>query len=209
MKLRWRAPISTAIAMAVGLIVLAGFFWPSGPLLPLREVFLRWAMILGAVALVVGILNLSRVHLRKLTKGEPGAAYSGVLLITLAATAGVALWRGPTDWATLWIFQYIQVPVETSLMALLAVVLAVAAARLLERRLNLFSVVLLVTALLTLLGTITLPGMTVPGLSELRAWIAQVPAAGGARGILLGVALGVVATALRVLIGADRPYGGG
>jgi hypothetical protein len=30
----------------------------------------------------------------------------------------------------------------------------------------------------------------------------------GARGILLGVALGTVATGLRILIGADRPYGG-
>jgi len=33
-------------------------------------------------------------------------------------------------------------------------------------------------------------------------------AAGGARGILLGVALGTLTTGLRILFGADRPYGG-
>jgi len=30
----------------------------------------------------------------------------------------------------------------------------------------------------------------------------------GARGILLGVSLGVIATGVRILIGSDRPYGG-
>jgi hypothetical protein len=39
-------------------------------------------------------------------------------------------------------------------------------------------------------------------------WITQVIALGGARGILIGVALGTLTTGLRVLFGADRPYGG-
>jgi len=30
----------------------------------------------------------------------------------------------------------------------------------------------------------------------------------GIRGILMGVALGSIATGLRILMGADRPYGG-
>jgi len=34
-----------------------------------------------------------------------------------------------------------------------------------------------------------------------------VVAAGGARGILLGVALGSIVTGLRVLLAVDRPYG--
>jgi len=41
-----------------------------------------------------------------------------------------------------------------------------------------------------------------------RSWLAQVPAIAGARGLLLGVALGTVATGIRILIGVDRPYGG-
>jgi hypothetical protein len=31
---------------------------------------------------------------------------------------------------------------------------------------------------------------------------------GGARGLLIGIALGTLLTGLRVLFGADRPYGG-
>jgi len=44
-------------------------------------------------------------------------------------------------------------------------------------------------------------------LGELRAWLTQVWAVAGARGILLGVALGAAATGLRVIMGVDRPYG--
>jgi hypothetical protein len=40
----------------------------------------------------------------------------------------------------------------------------------------------------------------------LRA-ITLVPATAGARGLLLGVALGAIATGLRVFLGFDRPYG--
>jgi hypothetical protein len=49
----------------------------------------------------------------------------------------------------------------------------------------------------------------VPIMSDLvRPFVAQVLAAGGARGILIGVALGTLTIGLRILFGADRPYGG-
>jgi hypothetical protein len=41
----------------------------------------------------------------------------------------------------------------------------------------------------------------------LRAEVVQVLSVGGARALLLGVALGAVATGLRVLLAAERPYG--
>ena len=44
--------------------------------------------------------------------------------------------------------------------------------------------------------------------SHIRPFIVSVFSTSGARGILLGVALGTLLTGLRVLIGADRPYGG-
>jgi hypothetical protein len=60
------------------------------------------------------------------------------------------------------------------------------------------------------LGTAPLPyvGDTFLLSGMLRPFLAQVMAAGGARGILIGVALGALTTGLRVLFGADRPYGG-
>jgi hypothetical protein len=63
--------------------------------------------------------------------------------------------------------------------------------------------------LVVLLGTAPLLVLNdVPQLNWLRSAIVQIPAVAGARGILLGVALGTVATGLRLLMGVDRPYGG-
>ena len=191
--------------------MLAGYFLEFPGLVELRDLLLQWGVLLAAVALLVGVANLFTVHWGKVANGKKGAPYSIVLLITLVVTLGVALYFGPLDAWSLWIYNYIQVPVEVSLMALLAVVLVAAVVRMLRQRFNLFSVVFIVTGLLMLMGSAPLMGIEIPGLhgpEGLRALVAQIPAVAGARGIVLGVSLGVIATGVRILIGSDRPYGG-
>lgn len=196
-----------AIAIAVGLVVLLGYFIELPALIAIREVFVRWAVILTSVTLFVGVANLLTVHWRRAAQAQPGGSYSVILLLAFAISFAVFIFFGPTGYWSLWIFNFIQVPAESSLMALLAVVLAYAGARLFNRRINLFSLVFLLTALTVLLGMATIPIINAPLLEEVRAWITQVPAVAGSRGILLGVALGTIATGLRILIGSDRPYG--
>lgn len=203
-----RVPISTVLVVVLGLVVLLGYFLPVEPLASVRKILLEWSLILLAFAVLAGIFNMFSVHWRKLLAGEHGRIYSLTFLLALALTLGVASWFGPTHAYSLWIFNNIQVPIETSLFAILLVVLVFAAFRLLSHRLNLLSVIFVITTVVILLTSGPLFGLQVPGFSELREWIARVPAAAGARGILLGVSLGIIATGLRVLIGADRPYEG-
>jgi hypothetical protein len=99
------------------------------------------------------------------------------------------------------------VPIESSLVAVLAVVLIFTGARLLHRRSDLFAMLFVASILLALLGAIPFLSVQLPGLNELRAWVAQVPVVAGARGLLLGIALGMAATGLRVLAGANRTSG--
>lgn len=205
---RLQTSLSVAIVISVGLIVLAGYFLDIPMLNTLQIVFLRWAAILGAVALIVGVFNLFNVHLRKINNGQKGSQYSLILIIALIATVLIVGLLGPTSFWSMWIFNYIHVPIESSLMAVLAVVMAFAGARLLGRRFNTFSIIFVVTVLFVLAGSITLSFFDFPVLAELRTWIERVPTTAGARGILLGVALGTVATGFRLLMGADRPYGG-
>jgi hypothetical protein len=128
-------------------------------------------------------------------------------LVGLTITLAVAGWFGPTHPYSLWIFNYIQVPIEASLVAILSIVLIYAGVRLLRRKPNLLTIVFIATAVVILIMSGPLFGIDVPGLAELRIWIGKVPAVAGARGILLGVSLGIVAAGLRILMGADRPYG--
>jgi hypothetical protein len=195
------------IAAGVGLVVLLGYFIPHPALASLRALFLDWAIVLAAMALLVGVVNIFRVHLGKVRKGEKGRGYSLVILIVLPLTLLVVGFMGPASAPALWIYNWVLFPIEASLLALLAVVLVYAGARLFAQRLHPFAVIFLGTAVLVIIGMAGLPALNMLGLGEIRSWITNVWALGGARGILLGVALGVVATGLRILMGADRPYG--
>jgi hypothetical protein len=205
--------VSTAIAIASGVLVLAGYFFAQKAdgqatlLAEIRLTLLSWAIILAGFAIFIGILSLFQVHFKKIQKKEKGSVYSLLLIISLVATFLFGLVKpGQVEI----VFTTFQLPVEASLMALLTVTLTYASIRLLGRRSNLLSVIFLVTALVIMLGTAPLPFLgDVPGLSNwLRPFIAQVMAGAGARGILLGMALGTLTTGLRILFGADRPYGG-
>jgi hypothetical protein len=196
------------IAVFSGLLVLLGYFFP-GVFGNIQSILIGWAIILAAFALLLGIFNLALVHWKKVgTEGSSGI-YSIVLLVSLFITIFVVSISGPTGSMSLWIFNTFQVPVEISLLAVLAVVLVFAGARLLNRRPKWYTVLFLVTVLVVLLGSAPLffLGEVAP-LVAVRNWLAQVPAVAGARGLLLGVALGTVATGLRILLGVDRPYGG-
>jgi len=202
-------PTSNAIiAIISGLLVLLGYFFP-GVFGNIQSVLIGWAIILAAFALLLGIFNLAMVHWKKAGTDGPSSIYSIVLLISLIITIIAVSISGPTGSLSLWIFNTFQVPVEISLLAVLAVVLVFAAARLLTRRPKWYTVLFLITVLVVLLGSVPLffLGEVAP-LVALRGWLTQVPAVAGARGLLLGVALGTVATGLRILMGVDRPYGG-
>jgi len=149
------------------------------------------------------------VHGDKIRRREKGSVYSALLLITLVATFLFGIALGPDNSNMRLLVSAVIVPVEATLMALLSVTLLYASFRLLRRRADLMSIIFLVTAVLMLIASATLPFGEIGPLNEvIRPWIQQVLALGGARGILIGVALGTLTTGLRVIFGADRPYGG-
>jgi hypothetical protein len=200
--------VNVAIAVAAGALVFLGYAFPD-LLGSVRETLLQWAVILAAFALLVGITNLIQAHWQKVTTKQPKSVYSLVVLASLIITILVTGLSGPSGRWSLWIYNNLQVPIEISLMAVLAVVLAYVAVRLMRRRMTWYTGVFIVTVLLVLLSTAPLYIIgEVAVLNSLHTLIADILAVAGARGLLLGVALGTIAAGLRVLMGADRPYGG-
>ena len=200
--------LTAIIAIAVGVLVLLGYFLPQAAVLQI--VLLDWAIILAGTAALIGIFNLVSVHADKIRRRAKDGIYSAMLVMGLFATFIFGLVLKPQN-PTLQtiVLTGIIIPVEATLMGLLAVSLLYAAVRLLRRRADLMSIVFIITAALIFLGSATLPFGDVPIFGTLiRPWVSQIWALGGARGILIGVALGTLTTGLRVLFGMDRPYGG-
>ena len=214
MNIKIKAPISTAVAIGVGIIVLVGYFIPSMD--SIRFILLRTGLVLAAVALLVGIINLATVHIKKIGKESENSGYSLILLISMLVTLIVGiidmvqtyLVGRPNFQITNWVFTNIQLPIETSLLAITTISLTYAAAGILRKRMNIFSISFFFVVLLVLLGSFSIPPATIPFLQVVRDWILRVPALGGARGLLLGIALGTITTGIRILLGTDRPYGG-
>jgi hypothetical protein len=199
--------LSVLVTILVGLIVLLGYFLPV--LVPIQNILLNWAVILAGVAALLGVFNLISVHGDKIRRRETGFIYSVLLIITLVAVFVFGMVLGPEHVSMRILVNGVILPAEAALMGLLSVSLLYAAVRLMRRRPDLMSSVFLITVVIVLLGSASLPFGDIPVLGSLvRPWITEVLALGGARGILMGVALGTLMTGLRILFAVDRPYGG-
>jgi len=202
---------NAVVAISVGIIVLLGYFIPAVNIF--RFILLQWAVILAGVAVMIGIGNLFSVHLQKIRERRPGSVNSVILLFFMLITMIFGLlpfWDSSWEPYQKMMLDGIMIPAEISLMAVLAVTLLYASVRLLRVRADWASILFLATTLIILLGLGPLPYIgQLPFMSDtLRPLVANVLATGGARGILIGVALGTLTTGLRILFGADRPYGG-
>jgi hypothetical protein len=241
MKNRLGNFVLTILAIIVGGITLLGYFWE--PAVPYRTVLVGWVVLLSAVAVVLGALNLGSVHLRKIFKLERGWPYSLSILVglliglsagfvaplmaysaKLQGTAPIAEATGLGNPYSQWVYHYLQSALGTAISGLIVFFLVFAGFRLLRRPTwRLTSVVFIIVAIVSLIGMVPFFNIDLADLvvwrdslhaytlNEVRAWpwvwLSQVPAVAGARGLLLGIALGAIATGLRVLLAIDRPYG--
>jgi hypothetical protein len=204
-----RRPVALIVAILAGFLVLLGAFVPVPFLADLRAYLIQCAVVTAGAAVFVGVANLFSVHLQKIRRREKGSMYSLLLLLSLLGAFLLGIIGGPLHPVMKAAMNAVILPVEASLMALLAVTLVYASIRLLRRRTDWMSVVFLVTVVFTLAASIIIPLLfPADAADSIRSGISLTLAGGGARGLVLGVALGALTTGLRVLFGMDRPYGG-
>jgi hypothetical protein len=121
----------------------------------------------------------------------------------------------------MWMFKWVNTPLTMTTFSLLAFYIASAAYRAFRAR-TFDATVMLVGALILMIGRVPLGAMLsdfvhqqitvtqfIPGLPEMAGWLLSVPAMAARRAIFLGLAVGIVATSLRILFGIERTYMGG
>lgn len=202
--------ITAVLAIASGLIVLLGYFFPD-QLSGLRSLLIDWAVVIAGMAVLVGIANLVFVQMEKVRSRKGNSLYGGILVISLIVTFGLGLVYSPDHSYMQAIVNAVIIPVEASLLAILAVTLVYASIRLLRRRVDLMGVIFLASAVLFLLAVMPTPFALNTYVQIFQNFILNIAgmfSQGGVRGLLIGIALGTLLTGLRVLFGIDRPYGG-
>ena len=111
--------VTAVLAIASGLIVLFGYFFPE-QLSGLRELLVNWAIIIAGMAVLVGIANLVFVQMEKVRARDKNSVYGGVLVISLIFTFGLGLVFGLDHSSLRVVVNAVIIPVEASLLAILA-----------------------------------------------------------------------------------------
>lgn len=106
-----------------------------------------------------------------------------------------------------WIFLFLFSPMQATMFSILAFYIASAAYRAFKAKTR-ESTLLLGAAFLVMLGRVPIGSSIWGGFGAVADWIMQVPNTAGQRAILIGAALGIVSTALRILLGIERSYMG-
>jgi hypothetical protein len=107
-----------------------------------------------------------------------------------------------------WIYNFMMVPLQGTMFAILSFFIASAAYRSFRAR-SREAAVLLVAAVIVMMGRVPLGEYLVPISGDLSQWILNVLNASVRRAILIGVSLGVVALSFKIIFGVERSYLGG
>jgi hypothetical protein len=206
------------LTAVIGLFMILSFFVPHHLVSVPADFLQQCAVIVVAFGYVLGGANALRVNLDGIAKRQPDWPYKLVLVVTLVFTVLIGLKEGRhwQDDKTVSMFLYNQVysPMQATMFALLAFYIASAAFRAFRVR-TVEAGLLAVAALIVMLGRVPIGDQMTAWLPEplrlgsVQDWIMNVPQNAAKRAVLMGAALGVMATGLRVILGIERSYLGG
>ena len=203
------------ITAVIGLFMILSFFVPHQAVSVPADFLQQSAVIVVAFGYVLGGTNVLRVNFDGIYKRAPGWPYKVVLVVSLLAmvTVGAIEGRGFQGEATrfTWMYNRVYSPMAATMFALLAFFIASAAFRAFRIR-TLEAGLLATAALIVMIGRVPI-GLWLTrwaphglNLQDIQEWIMDIPQNAAKRAILIGAALGVMATGLRVILGIERSY---
>ncbi|NQU06750.1 MAG: hypothetical protein HQ568_11700 [Calditrichaeota bacterium] len=220
-----RREIPLFITFITGTLLIVAMFIPREPFTSLDHQLSVWFDIIAVFAFVLGGGNLIRVHIDKITRNHKDKIYSYVTLIGFLGTLTIGLLKFGGDpglkgnyiaqgtWFK-FIYDAFFVPLGATMFSLLAFFVASASYRAFRAKTR-EATILLLAAFIILVGRTPLGHYLTYWLPEplqflhipnLSSWILSVPNLAGQRAIMIGIALGIIATSLKLILGIERSY---
>lgn len=204
--------VPIAIGFIVGVIVLFEYFLKnlSPTVASWSQTFQNWGSVISAFAMGLAAANIIVIHTKKIQRQQPDWWMSVLLLAGMALMILTGFSNKGTTAYNIYDFLYngLYLPLGTAMFSIMVFFIASAARRAFRAR-NLDAVFLLVSGIIVMLGNAPVGRLISPFFPAATDWLMKYPNVAGNRAIIIGAALGMVATGFRVICGIDRSYFGG
>lgn len=204
-----RLQIPLLIIFVMGIFTIATSFIPAKPIADLNQMFRNWYIGIITFFIFLGTLNLANANIARIKRRTRDWKYSIILLICLAVMLVFGMYRGKESISEgtpfMDLYFNVQYPLGATMYSLLAFFITSASFRAFRAR-NKEAVCLLVAALLIMLGRVPIGSKLWHGFPDLTEWIMNFPNAAAKRGIRIGIDLGLISMALRMILGIERSY---
>ncbi len=211
--------IPILLTILCGLAITWSFFSPQPVSQAVNDELLAWGTVFFSVAFLLGIGNLVRISLKQISARHPDWPYKALLLVVLfgymiIGVAEIHGWFGIPDGQNLrrdWIYERVFQPLQATMFSLLAFYIASAAFRAFRAR-SLEATLLLTAGALVMIGQVPIPPFfpfaeAIGDYSvRLQGFLMAYVNAAGQKAIIMGAALGTLATGLRIVLGIERSY---
>jgi len=213
-----RREVPLLITAIVGFTLIIVYFVPHPPFSDMRDLFADWFIVIAAFAIYLGILSLLKINVDKIYRKKSGWGFGAVTIVGFLIFVSVGLWEGRDfmEFGTSYYYLYdrIYYPLMATMFSILAFFIGSASYRAFRAR-NLEATVLLLAAFFVMLGRVPIGYYLSSWLPE--GWrmgdmanaIMSYPQMAGQRAVMIGIALGIVSTSLRVILGIERAFLGG
>lgn len=204
--------IPVLITLITGLFCLIGFFVPHPAVRLLYDDIQQWVIVIVGATYVLGVANLLRINTQQVSQKSPDWPFKIVLLAGLLGMMAIGFSEGvkySDDGSKFqWMYNRVYSPMSATMFALLAFFIASAAFR--AFRIRSFEALLLaIAAFILMIGRVPIGNAIHPIIPAAADWLMEVPQNAAKRGILIGAALGVMATGIRLILGMEKTYGSG
>ncbi len=204
-----RLQIPLAIILVMGIFTLVTAFIPAKPIADVNQLLRNWYIGIITFFIFLGTFNLARVNINKIKRRRRDWGYSFILLGCLALMLFLGFYKGraSTEEGQPFMYLYfnVQFPLGATMYSLLAFFVTSASFRAFRAR-NKEALCLLLAAVIIMLGRVPVGTAIWKGFPSVTEWIMNYPNAAAKRGISLGIDLGLISMALRMILGIERSY---
>ncbi len=163
-----------------------------------------WVLLMSNLALGTGLIAMTLYHGKKIAKREKGYEMSFVVFGALILMF-VSCYASPASRE--YLYAKIYTPASIAILCFTGFSEISGLYRAFRVR-SVEAFFLALAGFILLMHFAPVYGFFIPGVEKVASWLLDNPAMGASRGIVIGVAIGTIAIAIRVLLGYEKAYTG-